>query len=461
MNQIQLDDVFNLKGIASGAASVEQQSQWLLKHFRLPYNPFPPSGISSEKPQAPPLKDVDGREIAPIIGRFIVSAYQTQGPRQGLVIIGTYGSGKTHLLRLMQEQINGLLEKAIAIYVQRPRAEVHDLNREVLQSLGEGNIRKMLWYAMRAAIADDIREGSAEIQRLRARLDGPLFASAPPGAETPFAKAFVEDSLDDYRAFFEAYDRQGWPREQLREYFTKVFVQSLGVDLPIEVAEAFVAVLLAPDEESRISWESLLALGKKRKLPLMSAPNFLKGLIQLLRLNGYVYAFLLIDEFEEVPGGYLLTNRQKADYLYTLMEALNTIEEGLGLVLAITPEAWTSLSTLSYPFADRLPISIRLGPLDSESVKRLIVSYLAQAREDAGITVDDSLYPLTDALIEQIANRIPDGTPRNILQFSHQLIAHCVENNLVEIEPETVNTVIKDFTEMKTVEFEKRRLGRR
>src|SRR5450759_1158539 len=191
----------------------------------------------------------------------------------------------------------------------------------------------------------------------------------------------------------------------------------------------------------------------------MAAPTFLTDLLQLIRINGHVYTFLMIDEFEEVPAGYLLTKRQKADYMYALMEMLNRTQEGLGLVLAITPEAWDILTQVAPPLQDRLPLVIRLGALGANSIRRLLVGYLSRARRDAGIVVDDPLLPFSDALVSFMADRLPERTARNVLQFAYQLIAYAVANHLDVITQQIADTVLADFTEMKSVDSQKRRAG--
>jgi len=465
MTEPTREDIFGLGGVASQARDTEIESQWLRQHFKLPYNPFPPSGISPDAPEGPPLKDEQGQEIGPQVGRFIMSAYRDRASTQGLVIIGAYGTGKSHLLRLIHNQINEWLgsgdEKALSIYVQRPRVEAQDVNREILRSLGEDTIRKMLWYCMQREIAKDSENQSEALAKLRVELEGPIFAPKERESSNRVARIFAIDNLQDYRKFLGAYDAHGWPRERLRDYFTELFTRSLETQSPLEVIEAYVALLLAPDEKSRATWESLLALGKRRKVPLMAAPEFLQDLLSLTRINGYVYTFLLVDEFEEVPSGYLLTRRQKANYMYTLMEMLNKVQVGLGLVLAITPEAWEALTSQAPPLQDRLPTVIHLGTLNADSIGRLMRFYLGRARQDADLEADDPLFPFSERLIDEIANKMPARTPRSVLQFTYQVISHCVVHDITTITSETTQTVLGNFLAMKAGETQKRRLGRR
>lgn len=466
MTEQPREDVFGLGGVASEARDAEADSQWLRTSYCLPYNPFPPSGISPEEPEGPPLKDEVGREVSPQIRNFIMSAYSEPSSTKGLVIIGAYGTGKSHLLRLMHHQINEWLgsgeQKALSIYVQRPRVEAQDVNREVLRSLGEDTIRKMLWYCMKGEIAQDIETRAQTLHTLRDQLEGPLFAGRGANdAHDRFSQMFKAANLDDHRKFLSMYDAQGWPREGLRDYFTGLLARSLQTDSPVQVLEAYVALLLAPDAKSRGTWDSLLALGRTRRLPLMAAPEFLQDLLNLFRANGYVYTFLLVDEFEEVPAGYLLTRRQKADYMYTLMEMLNTAREGLGLVLAITPQAWEVLTAEATPLKDRLPTVIRLGPLDPQSIARLIEFYLNRARQDASIKASSALFPFSQELIDAVASSLPDRTPRNVLQFAHQVISQCVADRTTQITLETIDAVISDFLQMKAVEPHARRVDGR
>jgi hypothetical protein len=466
MRDAATEDIFGLGQVGTETADVEAESAWLREHLRLPHNPFPPSGISPAAPDAPPLKDEQGREIAPRIGEFIKSAYRDRDFARGLVIIGSYGTGKSHLLRLMHHQINERLgsgdEKALSIYVDRPRLEAQDLNRAILKSLGEDTVRKMLWYCIRSQMALDINTQSEGLKNLQRELRGPIFAQdAQHSNDRVPDPAFRTDNLGDYREFLAAFDAQGWTRQQLHNYFVGLYQRSLDPLSPLEVIDAFVALLLAQDQRARETWESLLALGKKRKVPLMGAPEFLEDLLKMARANGYPYAFLLIDEFEEVPAGYLLTKRQKADYMYTLMEMLNRVQAGLALVLAITSEAWGRLTSEAPPLSDRLPTVIRLGGLDIESLGRLYTFYLQRAREDARIEAPEPLFPLSEALLSRVAEGLPEPTPRDALQFAYQLVSHCATNRVEALSVKVVDEALANFRAMKAGDSPKQRVAGR
>ncbi len=461
MEEPTRNDVFGLGGTASDIAAVEEESQWLRQHFALPFNPFPQSGISPEAPDGPPLPDEKGQEIDSQIGRFIMSAFKDRVSTKGLAVIGSYGTGKSHLLRLMHKEITQWLgsgeEKALSIYIQRPRIEAQDVNREILKSLGEDTFRKMLWFSLRDTIAADAEASSDRLRELRQELQGPLFTNI---GDDEFTDVFGPSNLEDYRTFLAAFDALGLRREALLPYLTEVFVRAVAPTSPLEVAQGCVTLLLSRDDKARASWESLLALGKTRRVPLLAAPDFLEDLLSVFKMNGYVYTFLLIDEFEEVPSGYLLTRRQKADYMYTMMEVLNRIQKGLCLVLAITPEAWQNLTEVAPPLQDRIPTTIRLATLGKNSIIRLLQFYLGQARKDGKIEIEDHLFPFSEATVNQIHSSLPARTPRNILQFSYQVISYCFSNSITAITPETIKTVLKDFMAMKSVEAPKRRLDR-
>ncbi|MGA7733462.1 MAG: hypothetical protein WCD37_19540 [Chloroflexia bacterium] len=464
MTNFLSEDIFGLESLASEATSAESESQWLRENFALPYNPFPPSGISPDNPEGPPLRDQQGHEISGLIGNFILSAYRNRGATQGLVVTGSYGTGKSHILRLMHNQINKRLgsgeEKALSIYVQRPRIEAQDLNREVLRSLGEDTVRKMIWYCIRGQIARDIESEASKLRELETRLVGPLFAKHTSSVtENDFTRVFKIENLEDYRVFFEAYDSHGWQRGKLFDYLSDVFTRTVQLLSPAQVVDSFVTLLIANDVESRESWESLLTLGQRRKVPLLAAPEFLQDLLRIIQLNGHVYTFLLIDEFEEVPAGYLLTRRQKADYMYTLMEILNKINVGLGLVLAITPEAWEVLTDEAPPLGDRLPTVIRLGALDTKSMIRLLQTYLEHARNGANLIAETPIFPFNDQTISTISAVLPERTPRNVLQFAHQLISYCALNKIKSIDEDTIRQVLVSFLAMKDIQPEKRRLS--
>ncbi len=325
-------DIFGLEGISAQPVNTNEESRWLWEQFKLPHNPFPPSGISPDTPEDPPLKEQSGKEITPLITEFIQSAYRNRAASRSLAIVGTYGTGKSHILRLMHNQINERLgsgdERALSIYVQRPRIEAQDLNRDILKSLGEDTIRKMLWFSIRGNLAHDVMDPLMRTS-LHAQIFGPIFTQGgKQPQQTSFTGVFSAENLEDYRKFFQAYDQQGWSRTHLRPYFRQLFIRAVQSQSAQDVVDSFIALLLAPDAQSRSTWESLLTLGQIRRMPQLAAPEFLRDLLRLFKINGYVYTFLLIDEFEEVPQGSLLTKRQRVEYLYTVLEILNILPDG-------------------------------------------------------------------------------------------------------------------------------------
>jgi hypothetical protein len=455
------EDLFGLEGITTQVTSGEVQATFLRAHFNLPWNPFPPSGIATESPDAPPFREEHTRQIS----EFIRAAYRQRLTTKGLVIIGDFGTGKSHLLRLMEKQINENLADARAIYVDRPRLEAQELNRAILRALGEDTVRKMTWFIVRQQLAEDIQQSSPELAQLRAKVEAskrPPWQTYLPGLDSAtvpsFEAVFNHKQIDDYREFFQAYDQQGWNRELLRDYFTNALRRLIVPQSPSEFVNAFVTLLLAPDEKAIASWESLLALGPRQAKTLLRPREFLQDLLKILALNGRNYTFLLIDEFEEVPLGALLTARQREDYLYTVSEVLNQIREGLGLVLSITPKAWERLTELTPQLKDRLPEVIQLGPLDARDVTNMIRYYLMRARENAKkddptFTYDEmDLRPFSPEVIQSLVTKFPtDRTARNVLQFLYQLVEYCATNQIASITLEVLDEALKIFDTMKVI----------
>lgn len=438
------------------------------KHFSLPGNPFPPSGIADATEENPPL-DPDAVES---IKNFIKLSYLS-GQTHSMFITGDYGFGKTHTLRFIEHIVNTYMNKgdrsARAIYVERPRIEAHELNRTVLRSLGHDTVRKYVWFVIRGVLLHEMRDDSEDFQQLRNKLTRPdstktkgkltktqrlwLEQDAPEPAW--FGEVFNPQTLVDYRDFLREFEKNDGNREQVRYYLVTCLVKAIGENLSIDLAEAFVALLLARDETSFASWEALVSTSKTKALLSFRAPAFLEFLLRIMQHNGIAYVYLLIDEFEEVPLSNLLTSRQRQDYLYTMREVFDKIRRGLAVVIAMTPAGLEAVAALATPVADRNHATIDLPPVELDEAVKLVQVYLHDERKASKEFKNirkNELKPFSRELINYVITNLPpnvDRTPRNLIQFFHRLLVHAARNNITDITQQVAGDVLAEFGVMK------------
>ncbi len=463
-------DLFNLSDLAEHGKIGKERSKFFGEHFNLRWNPFPDVGVPNAAVTAmAPIRERELRKIA----EFVRKAFEPPYKRQVLVIRGTYGSGKSFILRGIAEAVNssqtGKAEEAVmAVYVSRPSFEAHALNKAILQSIGLDNIRKMIWGVIRKELAHDLKFEAPVLKTLWGQLINPtrksistsqmnLFNSEnlPPSLKS----TFDPNRFDDYRDFLAEFDKQGWSRATLQAYFSELLSRGLRSQSPASVPEAYIKLLLASDE--RATWDALLELDLKRKGDKTDfVLRFLHDLLSLLKAAGYIYLLVVIDEFEQATMKQLLTQRQQADYAYTIMEIITNIDVGLGIIFGITNEGYEALSKV-VPLADRLGSTmIDLSPLRHDELRKLAEYYLALGRPEKKRSKRgqaEQLYPFSDELLQKIVNGLqPLGlglTPRNALQFLHFLLEYHFENNMAKLTDASVSSALASFRQLKSVEL--------
>lgn len=434
------------------------------QHFHLPGNPFPPSGIADATEENPPLTP----EIAEQVLDFILRSYKS-GQSDSMIVSGEYGTGKTHTLRFIEHVVNSLMNKgdrrARAIYIERPRIEVHELNRTILRSLGHDTVRKYIWVAIHGVLLKEITSQSQNFKQLKRNLstktnkgprqrvsaDAPgLFATEDLPLSALIDTVFSTEALADYRTFLAALEGKGWDREIVRPFLVQCLLQAVGDDATTELPQAFVALLLARDEASFATWETIVSISKTKSLSSLRAPTFLQFLLHVMKLNGIVYVYLLLDEFEEVPQGFLLSPRQRQDYLYTMREVFDKVRRGLGVVMAIVPGALVSLNELAPPFADRNPRKVDLPPIQIDEAVKVVQSYFDRERKNSDFKHirKGDLKPLNRELLSYVLDNLPPSaprTPRSLIQFLHRLLDHAAQYKVEDITPEITQSLLAEF----------------
>jgi hypothetical protein len=107
------------------------------KYF-LAENPFPIVPIPEEQPE---IFGANQNVLDRIIWQLNKVA-KTNRPVH-IVLIGPYGSGKTHLLRYLALQINGNIKSGLAAYVPHPGPDFISIYRRFIDNLGYDKLKKL------------------------------------------------------------------------------------------------------------------------------------------------------------------------------------------------------------------------------------------------------------------------------------------------------------------------------
>lgn len=454
-------DIFGLKAIAEQEIEVDDPARlnYFQHVFNLKWNPFPEVGVpESEVDEIANIRP----DVLVLVGQWLADALRHKR-RKILMVKGQYGSGKSLLLRKLVSYVTEIYSsvgksRPKIIYVYRPSVEAQALNRAILEGLGLDNIRKMVWNVVSQELVKDLEAHPRPLAL--ANLFSTLLHGAKNKAPVPqlfdeqvlsttLSKLFARDQIDDHRRFLQEFDRLKRNRLELKGYFTDLLSRGLADVSSVSSAFAFVELLLAYDDSE--AWQSLLNVRVPRRDRAGFVRQFLQDLITLLRSDNYSYLFVAIDEFEQITDNRLLSAKEQADYAYTVMEIINQIDDGLGLIISITEEGFQKLAEVA-PLKDRLLSQIELGPLSTEEAAKLISFYLDQARA-AELPERQELFPLQPALVDHIVERIrPIGlgaTPRNLVQFFHNFLEYCYRERVNLIEQAVVDQYLRHYSQGK------------
>lgn len=396
-------------------------------HFNLKWNPFPEIGVpeTAVNDMAQVRKDAVQQ-----IGQWIHYA-QRYLQKSILFVKGQYGSGKSFLLRKMVSEVSVAFAgkgelKPKRIYLDKPSVEAQAFTKAIMETLGLDNIRKMTWAVIKNELAADLAKPPNELRQ-----------HALTESKVPLDKLFDLNENEDYRKFLHEFDGFKQNRRQLRNYFVNLLSRGLTI---LECPSVLVDFLLA--YETSQAWQTLLNI----KLPRRDRARFLRQLIQdmitLLKSDGTIYLFVIIDEFQQITEKGFNSTKEQAEYAYTMMEILNPIETGLGLIISITEQDFQKIRTIT-PFVNQLSMQIELPPLQEGEIVELTRFYLAQARVAAENTQRTDIFPFKPEVMATTTQKLrPIGlstTPRNVVQFFHHLLQYCFKKRIATIDKNVVN----------------------
>jgi len=402
------------------------------KSVGLRYNPFPESGLAPSSPRGSPLEPLGER-----LWEFISALMRSRTYHAG-VLLGGYGSGKTHHLLWLKNKIDNVPYPIKAIYISSPGVEPYHLVREVIRQIGRSDLVTLIW----SLVLPVIREG------YKARGNGYLmtnfYGEIKLGRQTikPRLDAllFSEELLSDHRTFLEQYDRAYLSRDRLRDYIRSLLTSGdTRITEDQKLAQELASTAVFDEYEAESSWRSLTA--GKTIYPKGQEALFLLAVLTLLKKGGYHYLTLLVDEFEGLLVGGRLSQRQVNDYLVTLRHMIDETWHAIPMafLFACTPQQWNNIKNDLYPAgADRMRTQeyqeFVIPALDRDSLNRIISSLL----EEAYLSVPKNpLQPFTADAIDQIPAALRD-TPRSLIRACHALIELAATQNKTTIDKELV-----------------------
>ena len=389
--------------------------------YGLKRNPFPYSGIPRREPTFCADRERELETIAEVIN-FSYGRNSTH-----IALIGSYGNGKTHILRYIKSQVNRQLKedldsRAIAGYVITPGVSFVDMYRNLMHDLGQDFFVELAWeFLGKITYKEFIRnqiefkentEGITEELRLQ-----PLII-----------KKYVEEG--------------SILLPQIMKEARNTFLQLVK---NTDVATAFLQLIA--ENTSILAWKWLsgeqILYEQRRRMNVVSpiesddtALMVFQDIRNIMRYLGYELLGLLIDEFELIE---ILHYKQKQRYLNTLRHLIDLNPEGLCLIISCTPEVWKNIIMEYHAFSERIFRELILRPLNQDTIHLLIQEYLASSRIDETLQ-RDSIHPFERNAIEEIL-KYSQGNMRRALALCNMALDQCVKRKIEWITPNLIKKI--------------------
>jgi len=411
------------------------------KGYSLSYNPFPEMG---KAPQHPPF--CAGRNVAlNKIYDFIADVY-THESVSGLVVLGTIGGGKTHILRYVRDKINNELRDApsgaaLAVYIENPQTGVLHIYSEFMKGVDTTLYTEVLWKVVSLSLSKQISKNELTLEELKPE---------PGRIEKWLEKEYAPTDLSDLTKNLELLREQIANGNLSKKKIENKFLEYLGPHILEKDVLICSIKLLLEDDLSLLneSWKFICGLRLNKDIqkilgllkPALEARDItksvFKSMINIFKEAGYRVVFLLLDEVETFASFGPHTRFAILDEFRGLFDSFAS---NFGLILACAPRDWQQIVSTYPALRDRIKHVAELGYMQPEEAIDLVAAYLSSARIGE---ISDTIYPFSKDAIFEIC-RLKRGVVRYIVEACHTLLREGAKQNFETITKRFVSKHIK------------------
>ncbi len=399
--------------------------------FFLIRNPFPSLAVPDEIPPFTADREEPIRRFKDVIVELTRNDSTSVS-----VIVGEYGSGKSHLFRVFKHEVNRQLlstnDGTLATIIGSPGNNFADLFFSFLDDIG----RNALTQYSSQIISNYIKNNKDNVKQYISNYD-------------PRNK-FLNDnlSLEDFLL--------NSTYININKEIRKNKLNHVKDD---DIVFAFLS--LSHPEYGSIAWKwfqgsnisksemAHINVGKIIKEPELAFSLF-DDFIKIIYFVGIKSLVILVDELEKIT---FLTKTSRTEYQDMLRHWIDTYPKNVCFYFSIAPHQWDNLVKEPTALVRRLSGNWHvLKPFEDEEVKELIEKYLHWSRIDNFKSKDaknkfpncePSLVPFTTKSIDQI-QKISDGNVSNILLLCRQCLEILYDDDKFDvITSELVNTLSK------------------
>jgi type II secretory pathway predicted ATPase ExeA len=332
--------------------------------YALKLNPFEPAASGAPVGIDLWLPTRWSRQIRSVLDRF-----QGQGAKV-LVLTGEYGSGKTYVLKWLEEVELPKKRKIKPFYFDNPGGHFYYLADSLLRKIGRKDFAKSLWE-----LATNYIGG--------------------------YQRSLFTSGFEEYLQRKQIKGQQDYTLNELQEAILKAGVTSDG-----EVAHRLARIVAGTPTKPYFDFRDFVAGKPDALVAEKEEAQYFGAILKTLRLSAGINAVaFLIDEFEEISYQKRLTKREAHDYLGTLKRLVNlTREEDLWVVISMTPDGLSKTIELDPALRERFSegeFNFNVPPLTKEEATDLVRHRINQARtEDAN--GHNELYPFPDDFVDAL-----------------------------------------------------------
>jgi hypothetical protein len=365
---------------------------------------------------------------------------------KGLVLLGTYGAGKTYHLNYIRAILEAARVNMRIIHVTDPGVDPYQIIRSILINVGEEELANMIWNLVRQYLSEELAKDKgffAQFSRTSSKKKPNL------GTSSLFTDmiSIAEDDWSDYRRFFRVLDRYHIiDRDSLLAHVVRHLIapnNAVFLTTQPKIAEDLVSLCIYEDVPALNRWRGMTeGLGAGTIKP-GEERFFLQALIRLFNKSGIQYFVLLLDEFEKVSQLERLTTREIKRYLETLRILIDTAQDDIPFtyVLATNTDAWKLAVDTEQSLLHRFYVLELPSAAEPEVAQYLVASYLATARSEN--TKQQGLAPFPENFIQQISLPLR-RTPRQLIRICHELIEEAADQGQRKVTDEILATVLNN-----------------
>lgn len=361
--------------------------------YGLTENPFP---LGGNYPEAYLPYTYYDNEKEQKIRDFLISTFVRE-EFNGLLVLGGYGSGKSHVLHFMKEVINSepfFGKKAQCFLIQNPSVAPEDILLSMLREMKLSVVQDMIFRQVSASLQEQY--GTSYLNFLRdftnfspqIPIDGEAYS--PPSSQNLFTltyREFLKHLVDRNLKINHRY---------LQNFARDVLSQRLSAVADVLINDL---VQLIAAEDTMKSWESFLASRLLRSKSSLGVEYYLQAFLELFKASGIRHVYLLVDEVEDLRTQ-RINAKATVEYLATLRKMIQHNYRMFSLVLACTRDAWADLRQLYTAIEDRFPLTLDLASSQAE-IKHVVLRYLAQAQLD-DINLENVWSPFTENGVDAV-----------------------------------------------------------